>query len=486
LKKLIAIFFIILLILSILIFSKEENIENNEMMISILQDLIWDEKISTGPIPPIDYDKGLEITSLKNPVFIDGVPKYLWLNGCAPTSAGMLIGYWDSQGFDDLVDGDAYTQTNSVNNMISSSGNYYDYCLPKDSPPNLLPDKSEPPLGDEHDDDCIADFMKTSQSYCGNYYAVTSTTHIDDAIFDYIIYRNPEYEPKTHNYVFSRMLWDKYCIEIDEGRPVVLTVDIDGDGETDHAIIGVGYDENINYACYNTWDKDIHWYDFSPKGNGNKWGISYLIFCSFNFYPYQPLNPQPTNGSINIDGNIVLSWECEDLDSDNLYHIYLSNNMNFDEDDLLITNLTEKYYNINNLEDNTKYYWKVVAEDKDDITTESKTWCFYTKDTHPPNINLINPIIGNLYISGNEKRETRRGGTIIIGKISLNFNVSDNLLFDRVELYINNVLKYSDINETCHFYMWDDVVFGKHNLSIIAYDASGNNIYYCIDVWKFF
>ena len=83
---------------------------------------------------------------------------YLWCNGCGPTSAGMVIGYWDGQGFDDLVPGDASMQTAEVNQMMSSTGNYDDYCLPIDLYPNTLDDRSEPPAGDEHpDDDLPAD-----------------------------------------------------------------------------------------------------------------------------------------------------------------------------------------------------------------------------------------------------------------------------------------------------------------------------------------
>ena len=129
-----------------------------------------DAQSTTGPVPSKDLFRGSSIEALDYEVVISGVPAYIWHNGCGPTAAGMIVGYWDGQGYDDLVSGDASTQTSSVDDMISSSDNYDDYCVPIDSYPTLLPDLSELPLGDEHPDNCVADYMKTSQSYHSNYY----------------------------------------------------------------------------------------------------------------------------------------------------------------------------------------------------------------------------------------------------------------------------------------------------------------------------
>jgi hypothetical protein len=53
----------------------------------------------------------------------------------------------------------------------SEANNYTDYCFPVETQDDdVLPDKSELPLGDEHPDHCLADFMKTSQSAYWNRY----------------------------------------------------------------------------------------------------------------------------------------------------------------------------------------------------------------------------------------------------------------------------------------------------------------------------
>ncbi len=51
-------------------------------------------------------------------LLLSGVPSYHWIYGCSPTAAGMLLGYYDSHGYPNLVEGAAYTQTEAVNEMI--------------------------------------------------------------------------------------------------------------------------------------------------------------------------------------------------------------------------------------------------------------------------------------------------------------------------------------------------------------------------------
>ncbi|MCK4275487.1 MAG: hypothetical protein KAX78_03170, partial [Phycisphaerae bacterium] len=124
------------------------------------------------------------------------VPAYTWWHGCSPTAAGMLAGYYDGLGYDDLIVGDASTQTDDVNEAIASSGDGVytggggvissgtvgtghipDYALYNDiddsSEPWPEPDMSEDWIVAyegvlPHPDDCLADFMGTSQSALGS------------------------------------------------------------------------------------------------------------------------------------------------------------------------------------------------------------------------------------------------------------------------------------------------------------------------------
>jgi hypothetical protein len=260
-------------------------------------------KSITGPLPSNDIGEEVDSMKIREPTIISGVPSYLWHNGCGPTAAGMVIGFWDINGYEDLVEGNASFQTEEVNNMISSQGNYNDYCLPLDYHPGpILPDKSEPPIGDEHDNNCLADFMKTSQSYYNNYYGWSWYRDVNISLFNYIRWVYPDSNIIVNNLYWGDFSWNIYCNEINAGRPLVFLVDTNGDGRTDHFITAIGYDENHNYACFNTWDNDVHWYEFAKISNGQEWGIYGATLCSFtNNPPKTPIIDGPIRGKAGIE-----------------------------------------------------------------------------------------------------------------------------------------------------------------------------------------
>ena len=224
--------------------------------------------------PPPGMDPGLRRDGKLNGTLLADVPAYDWTNGCGPTAVGMVVGYWDIRGFGDLVPGDASTQTTAVSAMISSSGNWNDYCLPLDDGSNILPDMSEPPFGDEHDNDCVADFMNTSRSYNNNAYGWSWFSDTANGWMFYVQSVDPALDPDYEEHVWGDLSWGDFKAEIDAGRPVGLIVDTDADGSTDHFVTAIGYDDdNTTYACLNTWDYQIHWYAFAAMSPGRPFGI---------------------------------------------------------------------------------------------------------------------------------------------------------------------------------------------------------------------
>lgn len=222
------------------------------------------------PNRPMNVPSGNIIKS--NSTIIDDVPIYIWHRGCGPTALGMIIGYYDLHGFCDLYDDSTLLQTNNINNLIASDGHYNDYSLPEDYYPNLLQDVSE--IGIPHQDNSIADFMKTSMSSCGNYWGWSWASDIGTAFEEYISFRNPNYITNTEYEYYSNNSWDEYKIEIDNNRPVIILVDTDGDGSTDHFVVGVAYDNSTQeFGCYDTWDSNLHWYSWRQIGNGINYGI---------------------------------------------------------------------------------------------------------------------------------------------------------------------------------------------------------------------
>ena len=230
------------------------------------------QQSTTGQYPNKNIKKGITNNFSKTQVIINNIPTYIWHRGCGPTALGMLIGYYDMLGYTDLISGDASTQTVEVNNAIATQEHYDDYSLPIDYYPDLYDDKST--LGGAHTSNCIADFMETSWSSKNNRYGWSYSNKIDNAFNSYINMQNSDYETFTQYEYFGSYSWDYYKFEIDNNRPVILLVDTDGNGNTDHFVTGIGYDEeNLRYAIYDTWDSEIHWFDWRGLADGNDWGI---------------------------------------------------------------------------------------------------------------------------------------------------------------------------------------------------------------------
>ncbi|PKK83833.1 MAG: hypothetical protein CVT49_06770 [candidate division Zixibacteria bacterium HGW-Zixibacteria-1] len=239
------------------------------------------QQSTTGPVPPPGTDRGLMPTT-RSQFVIPDVPAYIWKHGCGPTAVGMVIGFWDMVG-PDLVPGDASTQTPAVNAMIAYDSNhpicgqpysdhYQDYACPIDYSPALYTDRSE--TGGAHADNCVADYMKTSQSLYSNRYGWSWFSDIPAGFLGYVNQAAPGITPVVNNYDYWGFSFENYKNQIDQMRPVVLLVDTDGDGSTDHFVAGIGYDDvAMTYGIRDTWDQGIHWYAWREIGAGVTWGI---------------------------------------------------------------------------------------------------------------------------------------------------------------------------------------------------------------------
>ncbi len=262
---------------------------------------LFAQQSTTGKHRPKGVSKGILLKSTNNQTLINNVPSYIWRHGCGPTALGMVIGYYDIIGYSDLITGDAAIQSSSVNNAIATSEHYNDYSEPIDYYPDLFQDKSE--LGGAHTSDCIADFMQTSWSSKSNRYGWSWSNMIDDAFVNYIQQENTDYSVQTGYERYSSGSWDVYVNEINNNRPVVLLVDSDGDGSTDHFVTGIGYDDaNSTYAIYDTWDNDVHWYQWRELSDSYSWGIYGFNILKIYFAVSASVNPS-NSGTISGAGN---------------------------------------------------------------------------------------------------------------------------------------------------------------------------------------
>jgi hypothetical protein len=255
------------------------------VLICIFTGMLW----ATAPAPAIPDIDGLtyyiDSSSLSNSC------DYKWWYGCSPTSAGMLMGYYDRNGYGglyypNLVPGgvaeiNTYGNPGAlVNTIIASHDHQYDfysastygydtgggyskgYGLSGD-------DKSSP----WHSFNCLADFMGTSQDAIGNingattFYYFTNGSPFHDyealsynvwkydgmyGIGEYVNYASYNTVTLYTQYIDSLgktygFTFNQYKAEIDAGQPVMIHVE-------NHSMLGYGYVDGTNIInVYDTW-----------------------------------------------------------------------------------------------------------------------------------------------------------------------------------------------------------------------------------------
>jgi hypothetical protein len=271
----------------------------------------------TGPVPPRGVDivgRRFSRSAALDGEVIPGVPAYLWWRGSGPTAVAMVLAYYDTHGFPNLLPGNGAVQSDAINLAIASTGHYADYSLPLDYPPNLLKDKSEPPAGDEHASDSLADFLKTSWSVNESYYGWTWSIDVQPGFESYVKLVS-SYDALANCHYFRNLMFPALRNEVESRRPFVLLVDSDGDGEADHFVTAVGVvtESGTDYfGCYNTWDKAVHWYPYRPLAAGTAWGVHSAYFFNVAYGLFPPLSfgvERLTNDFIFFKENINrLTW----------------------------------------------------------------------------------------------------------------------------------------------------------------------------------
>ncbi|MCD6331426.1 MAG: hypothetical protein J7L80_04425, partial [Thermoplasmata archaeon] len=115
--------------------------------------------------------------------------------------------------------------------------------------------------------------------------------------------------------------------------------------------------------------------------------------CFANYPPHKPYSPYPENGSIDLPLNVILSWQCNDIDGNALtYDVYFGDKFPLQK---IAENITSNNYSVSSLKHKTTYYWYVVAWDEYGAKNTSQIWHFTTLPNNPPNCSIeANPSIG--------------------------------------------------------------------------------------------
>jgi len=186
------------------------------------------------------------------------------------------------------------------------------------------------------------------------------------------------------------------------------------------------------------------WYDY----NGNPYHFGFLDFIAdtgVNVSPKEKLN-------------LVYEWnpsesEYSDVDPSNLMVIGVLFN-------------SEEHQGYSDPPDNTKQFTAYYVDDADvDVVLEGNL---------PPEVGIVTPKEGYLYLFNKPRTRMPFGNTVIIGETDVEVYANDDTSVERVEFYIDNNLK-KEIYEEPYVWILDSLLFGKHLLKVIAYDDQGKS-----------
>jgi len=237
-------------------------------------------------------------------VIIDDVPTFNWCYGCANTSAAMMMGYYDRNGYSNMYAGPAnggecpstnltwgwgespLSATHQGYDGLNVRGHVDDYYVSSGY-------EGEDPWmtggWDPHEwADCTGDYMGTSQYSVGApdggtiFYFARDGSQLHgipegdgfrdrdgcDGMANFVASRGYNaanyYTSQTGGVSYFTFI--DYMAEIDAGRPVMIIVTSDTAG---HAMLGVGYDSSSNdIYLHDTWDWSTHTMDWGGEYSG--------------------------------------------------------------------------------------------------------------------------------------------------------------------------------------------------------------------------
>jgi hypothetical protein len=256
--------------------------------------------------------RSLTISQMGANVKLPGVTDTSWWYGCSPTSAGMMMGYYDRNGYGsdplhnkypNLVPGGVAETTTYgnpgalVNAATASAGHIADFYA---GGYNASGDDKPTPY---HSFNCLADFMGTSQDAVANsngsttfyYYTDGSPLYVSDdyaygisandgtfGIYEYINYAGyGSGNPANDTNLFCQLIygvngntlgftWQQYMAEINAGRPMLIQVE-------GHTMLGYGYDNTAGaqtIILHDTWSEGEHTMTWGGSYSGlAQWGV---------------------------------------------------------------------------------------------------------------------------------------------------------------------------------------------------------------------
>ncbi|MGD2157287.1 MAG: formylglycine-generating enzyme family protein [Anaerolineales bacterium] len=105
--------------------------------------------------------------------------------------------------------------------------------------------------------------------------------------------------------------------------------------------------------------------------------------------PYTPANPSPSDGATNQSTSVDLNWTDGDPDGDSVtYDVFLEAG-NSPPTVLVCDDAATESCDLGTLDDNTLYYWQVIAKDEHEATTQGPVWEFTTEEGSSPPEDMV-------------------------------------------------------------------------------------------------
>jgi hypothetical protein len=147
--------------------------------------------------------------------------------------------------------------------------------------------------------------------------------------------------------------------------------------------------------------------------------------------PDAPSNPFPSDGAVNQEISVNMTWGWNDVDGDTLtFNLYFGTAAN---PPLVESNRRQPGYNPDSLQYNHTYYWKIVADDGHGHQTAGPIWRFttrairsfdvlgqYTDASHGPYFDLSGNIQSPYLLVTNRHSSGTRDSSLILSILDIN------------------------------------------------------------------
>jgi hypothetical protein len=273
---------------------------------------------------------------------------------------------------------------------------------------------------------------------------------------------------------------------VNHDNALFIKTDINGNEEWNMTII-TDQSDIIYSICetdYNSYVSTGYTYTYGA-GNMDIWLLN--IGNINNQPPNKPTISGPSSGKVNEEYNY--SFVSTDVDGDEIsYYIEWGEGTNSGWTRTLPSGEPLNASHI--WEQRDSYTIKAKAKDENGAESEWATLEVSMPkrkvslvDTTPPSVSITKPEKA-LYI--NDEEIMPFFVPLIFGHIQIWPYANDNESgLNRLELYINDEL-IETFTSVPRSWTWDEKVFGKQTIKLIAYDNAGNDNIAMITVWKFF